>query len=141
MPGGPVETRRPSSETYDALSRLAAAAPDRDLLLMRARAAEERLDTAGAEADWIRYAQAVPDPGDGQLALADFYHRRLEPQKEVAALSAVARSADPPHDRLVPAPRRRSWLAFERLFAIVGAQQLPAALAETQYRAWVARYP
>ncbi len=139
MPGGPVEVRRAPAETHEALAGVAGA--DRDLLAMRARAAEEQLDAAAAEVDWKAYARASTDAGEGQLALADFYHRRLMTPQEADALAAAAGSADPPRDRLVPPAQRRSWRTFERLFALIDAQQLPASLAEAQYRAWIARYP
>ena len=49
--------------------------------------------------------------------------------------------ADSPGDRLVPPAERRSWRTFERIFALIAAQQLPAALRDAQHRAWIARYP
>ena len=140
-PTGPVEVRRSPADAHDALRTAPGAAADRELLALRARVAEEKLDPAAAEADWKAYASASTDVGAGQLALADFYHRRLMPQQEADALAAAARAADPPADRLVPAPERRSWRVFERLFALVDAQQLPDAFAEAQCRAWIARYP
>jgi tetratricopeptide (TPR) repeat protein len=140
-PAGPVEIRRSPADAHDALTRASGAAADRELLALRARVAEEKLDAAAAEADWKAYASASPDAGAGQLALADFYHRRLLPQQEAEALAAAARAEDPPADRLAPATERRSWRVFERIFALVVAQQLPDTFAETQGRAWLARYP
>ena len=140
-PAGPVEVRRSPADAHDALAAVPAGATDRDLLALRARAAEEKLDFAAAEADWKAYASASTDVGAGQLALADYYHRRLVPQREGDALAAAARAADPPSDRLLRAPERRSWRIFDRIFSLVGVQQLPDAFAEAQYRAWVARYP
>jgi tetratricopeptide (TPR) repeat protein len=141
MPNASVEVRRAPAETHAALAGLAGGPSDRDLLAMRARAAEEQLDPADAEDDWNAYARALADAGQGQLALADFYHRRLLPQQEADALAAAARSPDPPRDRLVPPAERRSWHTYERMFALIGAQQLPSSFAEAQYRAWIARYP
>src|SRR5258708_7573868 len=60
-PEGPVEVRRSPADAYDALTRVPGAAPDRELLALRARAAEEKLDPAAAEADWSAYASASPD--------------------------------------------------------------------------------
>src|SRR5580704_16716121 len=140
-PEGAVEVRRSPADAYDALTRVPGAATDRELLALRARAAEDKLDPAAAEADWSAYATVSTDAAAGQLALADFYHRRLLPQKEGDALAAAGRAADPPADRLLHAPERRSWRIFERIFALVDAQQLPDAFAEGQCRAWVARYP
>jgi tetratricopeptide (TPR) repeat protein/predicted Zn-dependent protease len=153
---GPVEVRRAPADAYDALTRAAssgrspgqaqgqgegAPAAELSLLALRARTAEEKLDAKAAEADWTAYARASADAGAGQLALADFYHRRLLPQQEADTLATAAQATDPPADRLLPATARRSWRTFERLFALVGAQQLPDAFAEQQARAWIARYP
>ena len=140
-PAGPVQVRRSPADAHDALTRIQGAATDRDLLALRARAAEEKLDPAAAEADWRAYASASTDAAAGQLALADFYHRRLLPQKEGDALAEAARAADPPADRLLGVHERRSWRIFERIFALVDAQRLPDAFAEAQGRAWIARYP
>jgi tetratricopeptide (TPR) repeat protein len=141
MPNGPVEVRRPPAETHQALARIDGVTADQELLAKRARAAEEQLDPASAEVDWKAYARVSADAGEGQVALADFYHRRLMPQEEAAALAAAAQAADPPGDRLVAPAERRSWRLFERFFALAAAQQLPDALAEAQYRAWMVRYP
>ncbi len=140
-PSGAVEVRRSPADAHEALTRAAAVTSDLQLLALRARAAEETLDATAAETDWKAYASASPDPAAGQLALADFYHRRLMPQKEADALAAAARAEDTPADRLLPVSERRSWKTFERLFALVDAHQLPDAFAELQARAWLARYP
>src|SRR6185503_4638717 len=140
-PAGPVEIRRSPADAHDALTRVPGAAADLELLALRARVAEEKLDPAAAEADWKAYASASTDAAAGQLALADFYHRRLLPQKEGDALAVAAGGADPASDRLLPPPERRSWRIFQRIFALVDVQQLSAAFAETQSRAWIARYP
>jgi Flp pilus assembly protein TadD len=140
-PAGPVEVRRSPADAHEALARSSGAAPDRELLALRARVAEEKLDPAAAEADWKAYASASPDAADGQLALADFYHRRLLPQKEADALAAASREEDSSEDRLLPVHERRSWRIFGRIFALVDAQRLPDAFAEAQCRAWIARYP
>src|SRR5262249_9584503 len=103
MPAGPVETRRSPSETFEALSASSGAPADGEWLAMRARAAEEKLDPAAAETDWKAYAAAATDRGEGQIALADFYHRRLMPQQEVEALAVAARTPDPPGDRFLNA--------------------------------------
>ena len=140
-PAGPVEVRRAPADAHAALLKAGAGSSDQDLLALRARIAEEKLDPAAAEADWQAYASGATDAGAGQLALSDFYHRRLMPQKEADALAAAARAADPPADRLLPAAERRSWQIFKRIFALIEAQRLPDAFAEAQTRAWVARYP
>jgi tetratricopeptide (TPR) repeat protein len=139
-PAGPVEVRRAPADAHDALTRIAGGT-DGELLALRARVAEEKLDPASAEADWKAFAAAAADTAAGQLALADFYHRRLRPQREADALAVAAGAADPPGDRLQPPAERRSWQIFVRIFALIAAQQLPDAFAEAQGRAWIARYP
>ncbi len=143
LPSGLVFFRRPPRETRAALAEKLAAAPSNaELLALRALEAEQELDFAAAEADWKKHAQvAIPQGGTGQLALADFYHRRLRPQEEVQALAAAAQAPSPPSERLAPEQEQRSWRAFQRIFALIQAQAMPPAVAREQYRAWMARYP
>jgi cellulose synthase operon protein C len=140
-PVGPIEVRRAPADAHEALGRVSGAAADQQLLALRARSAEESLDLTAAEADWRAFATGSTDAAAGQLALADFYHRRFQVPQEADALAAAAAAADPPTDRLLPAAARRSWHTFERILALVDAQQLPDAFAEREYRAWSARYP
>ncbi|HSA91682.1 MAG TPA: hypothetical protein VLE48_01615, partial [Terriglobales bacterium] len=93
------------------------------------------------EADWKQYAQSSADKAAGNLALADFYHRRLKPREEIAALAAVAAAPSPASELLVPAERQRSWRAFERAFSVIEEQALPQEASVAQYRAWMSRYP
>src|SRR6185295_7475574 len=72
-PAGPVEVRRSPADAHEALRTAPGAAADRELLALRARVAEEKLDPEAAEADWRAYASASTDVAAGQLALADFY--------------------------------------------------------------------
>lgn len=142
LPGGPALVRRPPDETRAALSQLISAAPsDAELLSLRALEDEQQLDFAAAEADWKQYAQSAKDPAAGQLALADFYHRRLRSQDEVAALAAAAQLPSPDSERLVSPAEQRSWRAFERIFTLIRDQALSADLAADSYRKWMARYP
>ncbi len=141
MPGGPVSARREPAQTRASLTQLIAAAPDdAELYALRARAAEEQLDAQAAEADWIRHAKLAADPGAGQLALADFYHRRLRPADEVRALEAAAEAANPPSEKYLPAAEQRSWQTLERLITLVDAQALPAETGEEVHRLWIKRY-
>ena len=142
MPGGAVRAERPPQETRVALTALIRAQPEQaDLYALRAHEAERQLDFSGAEQDWKEYAARVADPAEGQLALADFYHRRLRPAEEVEALLAVGRSPAADSERLRPPEQQRSWRAFERSLEVIQAQALPPELAVRQYRAWRARYP
>jgi Tfp pilus assembly protein PilF len=143
MPGGPVAVRRPPQETRAALSQLITATPaEAELHALRAQAAEEQLDFAAAEDDWKKFAELAADKGAGQLALADFYHRRLRPLDEIGALDAAgAQGLAPLQERLQPVAEQRSWRTFERAVALVEAQALPVETGMAQYRAWMARYP
>ena len=142
LPSGPVNVRRPPRETREELTKMLAARPnDPAVLALRAREAEQQLDFDAAEADWKQHAQSSPDKAAGHLALADFYHRRIKPREEIDALAVVAAPPSPASERLVPAERQRSWRAFERGFAVIEEQALPAETSVAQYRAWIARYP
>ncbi len=143
MPGGPVTVRRSPQESRAALGQLIEATPaEADLRALRAHAAEEQLDFAAAEEDWKKFAELAPDKGAGQLALADFYHRRLRPPDELGALDAAgAQVLAPSQERLQPVNQQRSWHTFERAVALVEAQALPVETGMAQYRAWIARYP
>ena len=142
LPSGSVLVRRPPGETRPALTGLIAAQPSNaDLVALRAREDEQQLDFAVAEADWTKYAHSARDPVAGQVALADFYHRRLRPLDEVKALGVAAGSPSPSSDRFLAVPEQTSWRLFQRIFSVVDEQALPARLASAQYQAWMARYP
>ena len=106
-----------------------------DLYALRAREAERQLEFEAAETDWKIFTELSEDPAEGQLALADFYQRRLRPQDEVAALLAVGRSPAPAKERFFPARQQRSWRAFERSLAVIEAQALPGETTALQYSA------
>ena len=76
-----------------------------------------------------------------QIALADFYHRRVRPLDEIKALETVATAAANPSEALNPPAEQRSWRAFERIFGIIQNQGLAPDFSAEQYRAWLARYP
>ena len=97
------------------------------LYRLRAQEAEVALDFVAAEADWKAYAQNAADPYSAQLELADFYHRRIRPREELAALTAAAAAKDDP---LQPASAQRGWRALERMAAVVEQEALPEAAAE-----------
>ena len=140
--GGPVTVRRLPAEARNALNDLVSKSPnDAELYRMRARADEAQLDFTAAEADWQRYAQLAPDKVDGQLQLADFYHRRLRPLDEIKALAAAAQGPSSPADKLLHSNQQRAWQTFERIFQVIRLQALPDTLSLEQYNAWLARYP
>ncbi|HUB83073.1 MAG TPA: hypothetical protein VMB03_29940 [Bryobacteraceae bacterium] len=121
LPYGTIDGRRPPRETRPALAARIAASP-KDAYLYRLRAGEDELalDFRAAEADWKSFAGLS---GDG-IALADYYHRRLETTRELAALDAVATTA-----------------AFERAVRLAQDQGLPEAAVMEQYRAWIGKFP
>ena len=142
LPGGTVLFRRPPRETRPALADLIKAQPRKaELYCLRAREDEQQLDFSAAESDWKSYVQNSADKIEAELALADFYHRRLRPADEIKTLSLVANAAPIPTEKLIPAAQQRSWLAFERIFSVVQAQGLAKDASIPQYRAWIARYP
>jgi tetratricopeptide (TPR) repeat protein len=141
-PNGAVRVRRPPSETRPALTGLITTTPgNAELYRLRAAEAELQLDFAAAEADWQKYAQSLPDPADGQLALAQFYHRRLQPGDEIRALRAAAQTPTPAAERLTAAASQRSWRTFGQMLDLIRTQQLSADLVDRTYRDWIARYP
>ena len=121
LPYGTIDGRRPPRETRPALTtRIAASPNDAYLHRLRAGEAELALDFTAAEADWKTYAQLAND----NLALADYYHRRLQTTQELAALDAVATPA-----------------AFERAIKLAEDDGLPETAVMEQYRAWIAKFP
>jgi predicted Zn-dependent protease len=142
LPGGEVLFRRPPRETRPTLGELIKKQPkDAELYSLRALEDEQQLDFTAAEADWKLYAENSANKGAAQLALADFYHRRLRPTDEIKTLSLVAAAPVEASEKFTPAMEQRSWRAFERIFGIIRAQALPKEVSIAQYRAWLARYP
>ncbi|MGD1158141.1 MAG: hypothetical protein ABSA41_20295 [Terriglobia bacterium] len=142
LPGGPLTVRHLPAESRNALNELVSKSPnDAELYLMRARADEAQLDFTAAEADWQKYAPLASDKVDGQLQLADFYHRRLRPLDEIKALAPAAQAPSSPTDKLLPPNQQRAWQTFDRIFQVIRLQALPNTLSMEQYNAWIARYP
>ena len=142
LPGGEVLFRRPPRETRPALGELIKKQPNSaELYSLRALEDEQQLDFAAAEADWKVYAENSANKSVAQIAVADFYHRRLRPADEIKALSVVAGAAADASEKFMPAAEQRSWQAFERIFRVIRAQALPKEVSIAQYRAWIARYP
>ncbi|MGC2182598.1 MAG: hypothetical protein WA637_04910 [Terriglobales bacterium] len=134
--------RRPPSETRPALGELIKAQPkNADLYSLRALEDEQQLDFSAAESDWKKYADSASDKAGAQIALADFYHRRVRPLDEIKVLAVVASAAADSSEALTPPAEQASWRAFERIFSIIQNQGLPPDFSAAQYRAWLARYP
>lgn len=142
LPGGSVLFRRPPRETRPALAELIKSQPrNAELYSLRALEDEQQLDFAASEADWKSYVDTSSDKLSAQLALADFYHRRLRPADEVKTLSLVANAPPIAAEKLTSAAQQRSWQSFERIFRVIQAQGLAKDVSIAQYRAWIARYP
>jgi len=143
LPNGAVGFRRPPRETRPALTDLIKSQPhNAELYSLRAMEDEQQLDFTAAESDWKAYADNSSDKISAQLALADFYHRRLRPADEIKTLALVANAAPPIAAEKLTAPaQQHSWQAFERIFGVIQAQGLPKDASIAQYRAWIARYP
>jgi tetratricopeptide (TPR) repeat protein len=142
LPYGNVLYHRPPAETRTALGELIQQKPaDAELYSLRALEDEQQLDFAAAESDWKLYAEKAANKPVAQLALADFYHRRLQPQNEITVLAAIANAPADASENLTPVPEQRSWRAFTRIFSIIQAQGQPKNVSIAQYRVWIARYP
>lgn len=138
LPGLRVLFPRPPAESVTELNKLPSTPA---LLSLRARQHEAALDFPAAESDWKAYAASAPDHAAALLELADYYHRRLAIQPELATLQQVATAPSPATDDFLPIAQQRSWQAFERLIALAGNQGLDDTTTLNLYRAWIARYP
>ncbi len=137
-----VSWRRPPRETVPALTQQIQQSPaDAQLFYLRAREAEAQLDFAAAEADWTKYVQLAPDRASAWREKADFHQRRLEPEKELAALLELAKLPAAGPDALRPATSQQAWTALERAQAVVTSHLLPDERALAVFRAREARYP
>ncbi len=142
LSGGSVEFRRPPKETRPELTKLIAAAPSQaDLLALRAHEDELQLDFTAAGEDWKHYVQLASDKIAANLALADFYHRRLQPTDEIAALEVAGRAPAVGPEKFKPVEEQQAWKAYNRIQTLIVDQALPQRLAITEYRAWITRYP
>ncbi len=126
MPGGDIEVRRPPAETRAALSDAILKSPDvMENYSLRAHEDELALDFVAAEADWRMYARRAND----YIALADYYERREQPQKEVAALEVVA------------GLKAGTYAAVERILTVADTEGLPAATVVTTLERWTTLHP
>jgi predicted Zn-dependent protease len=142
LPYGEVLFRRPPAETRPALGELIQQHPgSAELYSLRALEDEQQLDFSAAEADWKLYADNASNKIAAQWDLADFYHRRLRPQDEIATLTAIGNSPATPAEKLTPAGQQQAWRAFARILAVIQAQSLGKEATLSTYRAWIARYP
>lgn len=142
LPYGDVLFRRPPAEMRPALGELIQQQPtNADLYSLAALEDERRLDFTSAEKDWKLYSGKAANKAAAQLDLADFYHRRLRPQEEIAVLRGLGNSPSTPAEKFTLPNQQNSWNAFERILGIIQAQALGKEPAIATYRAWIARYP
>jgi tetratricopeptide (TPR) repeat protein/Flp pilus assembly protein TadD len=142
LPYGDVVFRRPPAETRPALGELIQQQPaNADLYSLAALEDERRLDFPAAEKDWKLFAEKAANKAAAQLDLADFYHRRLRPQEEIAVLRTLGNSPATPAEKFTLASQQSSWNAFERILGIIQAQALGKEPTIATYRTWIARYP
>jgi len=142
VPGGDVMYRRPPAETRPALQQLIGQQPkNAQLYSLLALEDEQQLEFTTAETDWKKFVQASGNRSGAEIALADFYHRRLRPQDEINVLAEVANAPAAYSENLTPVAQQQSWLAFERIFRIIKNQGLSAGVSVAYYRKWIARYP
>ncbi|HLX46507.1 MAG TPA: hypothetical protein VKR43_23830, partial [Bryobacteraceae bacterium] len=142
LPSGSVPVRRPPKETRGDLSKLIESAPnDGELYSLRALEAEQQLDFTAAEADWKKYIEVATDKGMARLALADYYHRRLQSREEFDALTFAAQEPAPGSEKLLPRSKQRPWRTYERLIRLVDEQRLDPALGATQFSLWILSNP
>lgn len=142
VPGGAVLYRRPPVESRAVLRGMLKLQPKKaQLYSMLALEDERQLDFAAAETDWKAFVQASSDKVAAEIALADFYQRRLRPQDEIESLAQAAGAPNGSSEKLKPAAGQQSWRAFERIFTVVQQQGLPAKFSDIYYSKWIARYP
>src|SRR5439155_4581328 len=139
---GSTSVRRPPRETAPQLSMLSAKTPlDAELVALTAREYEAQLDFVNAEARWKLLDAISKDRAQSQIALADYYHRRLDPQQELQALAAADSRLAAVEDPLQPENRQRAFQLHERAQQLIQAQALPAAFAIQDYERWITKYP
>ncbi|HYR84478.1 MAG TPA: tetratricopeptide repeat protein [Terriglobia bacterium] len=142
MLGGSTSVRRPPRETAPGLAALSARSPsDVELITLTAREYEAQLDFTNAEARWKLLDSLSADRVTSQIALADYYHRRIQPQQELLALAAADARLPAIEDRLQPEAQQRAWKLHERIQQLIQAEGMPAMLAAQDYEAWIAKYP
>lgn len=141
LPTGAVSSRRPPRETVPELTKALATVQTAELLSLRAREAELNLDFTQAETDWKRYAGLVTERGAGSLALADYYHRRLQPELEVDALLAAASAPAGDPDRFRPAREQSAYALFRRALDLADRHALPRSISDKIFEARASRYP
>lgn len=142
LPTGNLSFPRPPQESQTAITALIQAAPrSGELYALRAVQEEQSLHFTAAENDWQAWAAHAPHHAAAELDLAHFYARRLQPQKEIAALEIVAQAPNPSQQKFAALYQQRSWQAFTSILHVVHQFRLDPAVTHHTYQLWIARYP
>src|SRR5262249_51957627 len=140
--GGQVAVRRPPRETAVQLAALSLKSPsDTEIIALTAREYEAQLDFTNAEARWKLLDSVSPDHAGSQIQLADYYHRRMQPEQELQALTAAANRSPAIDDPLQPQAQQRAWKLHERAQQLIQAEAMPADRAIQDFEGWTAKYP
>lgn len=142
LPSGAVTHLRPAWESRSHLGQLIAKSPrDADLYFLRAHEDERLADYSAAEADWKQAAGASSNKLGALQELANFYHRRVEPDQEVSTLLQLALLPEQPSERFEPAEQQPQWTSLTRAIEVCNESLLPSARYRQVYNAWIRRYP
>jgi len=137
-----VSWRKPPKETRPALSQQIQQAPaEAQLYYLRAREAEAQLDFAAAEADWAKYVQIAPGRAEAWIEKANYHQRRVEPEKELAALLEAAKLPAAGAEIYRPVTAQQSYRTLDRAAQLVQDHLLADDRALDVLRAREARYP
>src|SRR5262249_17978224 len=125
--GGSIPVRRPPKETAPELAALSSRTPsDATLITLTAREYEAQLDFTNAEARCKMLDAVSFDRAAGPIALADYYHRRMQPQPELQALAAAQSRLPATENALQPPTEQRAWKLHERVQQLIQAEAMPA---------------
>ncbi len=140
MPDGDVFHLRPPAESRSNLSTLLNQKASAELYRVRAHEDERAGDYAAAEADWRASAQSSQDAVTALGELADFYGRRVQPQKQLAALLRLGALPAAGREQWQAPERQAQWLSFAKAVTVADQAQLSPAQHASVYQAWIARY-
>jgi tetratricopeptide (TPR) repeat protein len=139
---GSVAVRRPPGETVAQLAAINLRNPsDTETIALIAREYEAQLDFVNAEARWKLLDSVSPDHVGNQIQLADYYHRRMQPEQELQALTTAATLAPAVEDPLQPQSQQSAWKLHERAQQLIQAEAMPVERAVQDYDGWTAKYP
>ncbi|MBM3754707.1 MAG: hypothetical protein FJW38_12085 [Acidobacteria bacterium] len=137
-----VAWRKPPKETRPGLTQQIQQSPaEVQLYYLRAREAEAQLDFGAAENDWAKYVELSGDKAQAWREKAAFHRRRVEPEKELAALLESAKLPGGAWDRYRPASKHFAWAVFEDALKVANEHLLEDARYVSIWSEWEKRYP